>query len=98
MYNQKKRVIKLSELMPETKYTCIVYGVGENDDVVGVPCSAVFKTSSSSIEFSVNPQWELTYQGQSKYDGRTYSKICIDVEGDVAELYFVRIYRKDVVD
>lgn len=98
MYNQKKRVIKLSELMPETKYTCIVYGVGENDDVVGVPCSAVFKTSSSSIEFSVNPQWELTYMGQSKYDGKTYSKICIDVEGDIAERYFVRIYSTDVVD
>lgn len=97
-YNQKKRVIKLSGLIPETQYTCIVYGVDENNEIIGVPCSTSFNTSSTSIVFSQNPKWELAYLGQSRYDGRTYSKILIQVEGKAEERYFVRIYNKKTID
>lgn len=95
LYNQKKRVIKLSELIPETQYTCIVYGLNDTNEIIGIPSSTVFTTKSSSIVFSINPLWKLTYLGQSKYDDKTYSKINIRVDGDVKERYFVRVYNKE---
>ena len=97
-FNQKKRVIKMYGLVPEKTYTCIVYGIDENNQLLGTPSSKVFQTNSSSIVFSENSQWTLTYFGQTKYCNKTFSKININVKGEVQERYFVRIYKKEVVD
>lgn len=98
VYDQKKRVVVFKNLLPETQYTCIVYGVDDDGEISGIPCSVPFKTNASSIEFSVNPKWKLTYCGQTKYKGYTYSQVVVDVSGDIEERYFVYICNKQVVD
>lgn len=97
-FDQKKRVIKLLGLSPETRYTCIVYGVDENNDICGIPCSAVFTTTSSTVEFTLNPKWQITYLGQSKINEKTYSRIDVDVIGDISERYFISVYKKEIVN
>ncbi len=91
-FDQKKRVVLFNGLRPDTQYTCIVYGVDDNGGVVGTPCSLQFSTESSSVEFVVNPKWELKYIGQDKYDGKTYSRIDVNVKGDAEERYFICVY------
>lgn len=98
LFNQKKRVITLPGLMPQTTYTCIVYGLDEGNKIIGTPSSTFFETTPSAIEFSTNQKWSLKYLGQSKYDKKTFSKINIYVEGDVEERYFVMVYDKKIID
>lgn len=97
-YNQKKRVVKLNGLLPDTEYTCIVYGVDEYGDIKGVPAKASFRTESCSIVFEATDKWAIAYRGQDKYNGNTYSKIDVTVQGDVEERFFVRVLNKQVVE
>lgn len=98
VYDQKKRVVKLSGLLPETCYTCIVYGLDENENIIGTAASTCFTTKSSSIEFELNPKWAISYKGQSKYNNKTYSRIDINVNGDIEERYFIKIYEVSVIN
>lgn len=97
-YDQKKRVVKLQGLLPDTDYTCIVYGVDDSGNIKGVPAKTSFKTTSSSIVFEKNSKWKITYQGQDKYNDKTYSKIIISVQGDVEERFFVRVFNKNEIE
>lgn len=97
-YNQKKRIVKLNGLLPDTEYTCIVYGVDDFGDIKGVPAKASFRTESCSIVFEATDIWAIGYRGQDKYNGKTYSKIDVTVQGDVEERFFVRVLNKQVVE
>lgn len=97
-YDQKKRVIKLSGLLPEKCYTCIVYGIDDIGNVIGTAASTYFTTKTSSIEFELNPKWKLSYKGQSKYNNKTYSRIDINVNGEIDERYFIKIYDTCVIN
>lgn len=93
-YDQKKRVVKLQGLLPDTGYTCIVYGVDDSGNIKGVPAKISFRTKSSSVVFEEVDKWVITYQGQDKFNDKTYSKVNIQVKGDVEERFFVRIFNK----
>ncbi|MCQ2297561.1 MAG: hypothetical protein MJZ51_02950 [Bacteroidales bacterium] len=97
-YDQKKRVVKLHGLFPDTDYTFIVYGVDDSGNIKGTPAKVSFRTTSSAIVFEKTDKWIISYQGQDKYNGKTYSKITIRVQGDVEERYFVRVFNKQEVD
>lgn len=97
-FDQKKRVVKLQGFSPDTDYTCIVYGVDDSGNIKGVPAKASFRTTPCSIVFEETDKWVITYMGQDKYNGRTYSKINIGVQGDVEERFFVRVFNKEEID
>ena len=97
-FDQKKRVVKLQGLSPDTGYTCIVYSMDESGNINGVPAKVSFKTTSNTINFEKTNKWAISYQGQEKYNGRTYSRINIKVQGDVEERFFVRIFNKEELD
>lgn len=97
-YNQKKRVVKLQNLMPETAYTCIVYGVDDSGNIKGIPAKTSFITTSSTIIFEKTDKWIISYKGQDKYNEKTYSRIDIKVQGDIEERYFVRVFKKQEID
>lgn len=97
VYDQKKRVIRLSGLLPEKLYTCIVYGVDDTGNIIGTFASTSFTTKTSSIEFELNPKWELSYKGQSKYNNKTYSRIDVNVIGEIEERYFFQVYDVSVI-
>lgn len=97
VYDQKKRIINLSGLLPEKCYTCIVYGIDDIGNVMGAAASTCFTTKASSIEFELNPKWKLSYKGQSKFNNKTYSRIDIDVDGEIEERYFVWVYDVRVI-
>lgn len=97
-YDQKKRVVRLRGLLPNTDYTCIVYGIDESGNIKGVPAKQSFKTTLSAIEFEKTYKWIITYQGQDKYNNKTYSRLDIKVQGTVEERYFVRIFNKEEID
>lgn len=97
-YDQKKRIVKLSGLAPESDYTCIIYGIDESGDPTGISASTLFKTTDTKIIFEENPNWVVCYCGQGFYKGATYSQVSVYVEGNVEERYFIRIYDKATVD
>lgn len=97
-YDQKKRIVTLNGLSPESKYTCIIYEVNESGNPTGKFASAIFKTSEEKISFEKNPSWLVCYEGQGTYNNKTYSKVIVYVQETVEERYFICIYDKAIVD
>lgn len=97
-YDQKKRIVLLKGLVPESTYTCIIYGVDESGEPNGIFASTTFKTTETNIFFEENPNWQIYYGGQGSCDGLTYSQVMVYVEGSVEERYFICIHDKTIVD
>lgn len=97
-YDQKKRIIQLNGLSPESTYTCIIYGIDDTGSLTGLSASTLFKTTETKLIFEENPNWSVFYEGQGLNNGLTYSQVVVYVEGDVEERYFICIHEKATVD
>lgn len=90
--NQKKKLVDITGLFSESKYTYIVFGINEDMSLYGTPCSIEFTTSENSLILNEQDTWNIQYCGTDIYDNGYYSKTLVEVPKDVEDRFFICVY------
>lgn len=96
-HNQRKSKFYINRLSPNTSFTLIVFGMNNDGTQYGEPFSVVFSTTEAEITSQVNDNWKVSYYGHAVYNNHDYSKIIVNVSGEIEERYFIAIYPIDEV-
>lgn len=88
-------------LEPETKYTFVAVGVKADGTVYGTHASVEFTTAKAEEptppapeEYTVNPNWTVTYVGDYEEGGKVYDNVVV-VETTDTNPYFVTAWPVD---
>lgn len=91
-------------LEPETKYTFVAVGVKADGTVYGTHASVEFTTAKAEEptppapeEYTVNPNWTVTYIGDYEEGGKVYNHV-ITVETTDTNPYFVTAWPVEAFD
>lgn len=97
IHYQCKSKFTVGDLLPNTTYSFIVFGMNEKGIIYGRPSSVTFKTLRSNLIASINPNWEIIYNGHKVHNDTDYSLISVHVSGDIQERYFLVTYPVETV-
>ena len=85
--DQRKRVVTVNYLLPETNYRFIVFSVDENNHLYGTPCSITFTTSDVDIDMSIEPSWQINWIGEAFHDGEYYTHVQVKCD-NISEPFY----------
>lgn len=98
LHCQRKSVFQIVGLSPQETYTYVVFGMDSEGKFYGEPSSVVFTTLDSHFQLKINPNWKITYMGHTVYNNSDYSKIEVDVSGNLEERYFMATYEQAFIE
>ncbi|MBO4906586.1 MAG: hypothetical protein J5486_06075 [Bacteroidaceae bacterium] len=90
-FNQRKRVLQISGLLPRNEFTYIVFGLDNDGNLYGTPASVTFTTIASPLVATETSNWTVTDKGHVVYNDYDYTQINVHLEGDVEERYFLHV-------
>ncbi len=95
---QRKKIVRLSGLLPQHTYTYIVFGLTEEGQQYGVPATVTFTTDISHIELQEYPMWKLNYEGFREHLYNYYACVGVEDNGPANENYFVAEYDVETIN
>lgn len=63
-YNQRKRIISLDNLVPNSSYYLYVFSVDEDNHLYGMSNSIFFTTPDVDIDMTLEPSWKINWLGE----------------------------------
>lgn len=72
-------MVQLTGLTAGTSYRAVVTGLTSDGTTYGTPVSTSFRTTSQQVEYTVNPNWTVTYDGKGTYEGSPADMLSVTV-------------------
>ncbi len=97
VHYQRKQLIRVSGLVPNTTYTYIAFGMNGIGERYGRPAITEFTTLDSDMVASINPNWSVVYKGYVEHNYNDRSLVTVYVAGQVKERYVLATTPVDVI-
>lgn len=95
--SQRKKVVKIDNLLPGTDYSYIVFGITEDGNVSGIPSCVSFRTSKIAIDYVENPNWTFNIKGEVFHNKAYWTRIDLKIDNIYSERCLVWIVPQEKV-